>query len=144
MAQRTLLLLIFFFALVSLNYARNKKAEEELAKKDCSKCDPTACVEPTTVCQAGKVKDVCDCCTVCGKKLGDLCDMDVVNDEKQYFQKPFYTPTQGRCGDMLKCVWHKEDVRKIKKLFFKVNHQLTKKLQTLLKFENIFCLIVQR
>jgi len=104
MAQSVLLCVLFLFAYVSLNLAQKNPA-----KKDCSKCDPSTCPELTTICQAGVVKDVCDCCTVCGRKEGETCDVEVVNDEKQYFQKPFYSPVQGKCGEGLKCFWVKDN-----------------------------------
>lgn len=107
MARIGALCVLFLCVSVSLNSAQKNSVN---TKKDCSKCDPSTCPEMTVVCQSGMVKDVCDCCMVCGKKEGDACDMDVVNDEKQYFQKPFYSPVQGRCGDGLKCFWHKDEV----------------------------------
>ncbi|XP_067132099.1 venom protein 302-like [Centruroides vittatus] len=39
---------------------------------DCPPCDKSAC-QPHGRCRAGVVKDICNCCDVCAKTLGEEC-----------------------------------------------------------------------
>ncbi|XP_023217453.1 venom protein 302-like isoform X2 [Centruroides sculpturatus] len=39
---------------------------------DCPSCDKSAC-QPHGRCVAGVVKDVCGCCDVCAKRIGEEC-----------------------------------------------------------------------
>ena len=60
---------------------------------ECGLCDPSSCPVPPSNCLAGLVSDSCDCCKVCGKTEGQLCDHpDLPTSVKA-----------GKCGDHLEC-----------------------------------------
>uniref|UniRef100_A0A915KCB0 Uncharacterized protein n=1 Tax=Romanomermis culicivorax TaxID=13658 RepID=A0A915KCB0_ROMCU len=103
-----------FFSLLLVVYhcsidARKPNPPPNPIFNDCSQCKPELCPQLTEVCKSGQVKDQCDCCTVCGKNEGEPCDVDIVNDDRQTHQKPFYTPHHGRCGNSLQCTLQKDE-----------------------------------
>lgn len=83
------------------------------------------------------VRDSCDCCYVCGRKEGELCDIAVINDSNRIFERTYYTPKHGRCGRDLECVYRNDlDVR----LLIYLIALLTQKLQlNKLPTDNAIC-----
>jgi len=85
---------------------------EKLEAK-CKACNVQACTDPGH-CPAGMVKDSCDCCYVCGRREGELCDIGVINDHDRIFDRTYYTPKHGRCGRDLECVYRNDlDLNKL-------------------------------
>ncbi|RWS12460.1 Kazal-type serine protease inhibitor domain-containing protein 1-like protein [Dinothrombium tinctorium] len=64
-----------------------------VVKSSCpKKCDPDSCETPGT-CLAGMVKDVCNCCYVCGVVEGQRCYSTQVPGHRNY----------SKCGNHMKC-----------------------------------------
>ncbi|KAK7081027.1 Kazal-type serine protease inhibitor domain [Halocaridina rubra] len=57
----------------------------------CGQCDRSSCPEPGA-CPGGRVLDLCGCCLMCARGLGQRCDMNP-NIKKEY----------GPCGEYLQC-----------------------------------------
>uniref|UniRef100_A0A1W7RAD9 Insulin-like growth factor-binding protein n=1 Tax=Hadrurus spadix TaxID=141984 RepID=A0A1W7RAD9_9SCOR len=64
------------------------------AKINCPPCHKESCQAPLN-CLAGLVKDICDCCYVCGRTEGERCDN--LNLALPYGRK------YGYCGENLEC-----------------------------------------
>ncbi|XP_031805174.1 kazal-type serine protease inhibitor domain-containing protein 1-like [Sarcophilus harrisii] len=62
---------------------------------NCGKCDLELCSQPEN-CLAGTVLDHCGCCSECGNREGQICDLDGSNH--------FY----GQCGQNLQCILNTE------------------------------------
>lgn len=61
-------------------------------REDCQSCNPEECLKPQG-CIAGVVKDLCECCDVCGKAEYELCDHPDISSTRKH----------GKCGDNLDC-----------------------------------------
>jgi len=92
----------------SISAQKSLKPEKEQIRKSCKKeCEISECPQPVG-CLAEIVKDICNCCNICGKKEGQQCDLEVVNDQNGSFDLKTYKPIHGRCGTDLECVLMKD------------------------------------
>ncbi|XP_050699807.1 insulin-like growth factor-binding protein-related protein 1 isoform X2 [Eriocheir sinensis] len=82
------------FLTLSLSHAQD-------APEPCGECDST-CPDVTT-CKYGVVKDVCGCCEVCARGLGQRCDEPYNVHENAHDLAP-HKPVYGSCGEYLVCV----------------------------------------
>uniref|UniRef100_F7CCQ3 Ovomucoid n=1 Tax=Monodelphis domestica TaxID=13616 RepID=F7CCQ3_MONDO len=62
---------------------------------NCGKCDLELCSQPEN-CLAGTVLDRCGCCSECGNREGQICDLDGNNH------------SYGQCGKNLECILNTE------------------------------------
>lgn len=67
-------------------------ASGQRVPEECNSCNPEECIKPER-CVAGVVKDVCECCDVCGKSEFEMCDHPEVVSDRKF----------GKCGDNLEC-----------------------------------------
>uniref|UniRef100_A0A4Q8K414 U5-Hexatoxin-Hc1a_1 n=1 Tax=Hadronyche cerberea TaxID=1107879 RepID=A0A4Q8K414_HADCE len=67
--------------------------QQQTSQTDCGECDHSSC-NPPEECLAGMVKDTCDCCYVCARKEGQLCDHSMLGSDDSAF---------GKCGENLEC-----------------------------------------
>lgn len=65
-------------------------------ERKCGVCDKEKCAPPAEECLAGMVKDMCDCCYVCGRREGEQCDGD-------FLPIPYRNRGYGPCGEHLEC-----------------------------------------
>lgn len=65
---------------------------EPTSEVNCDECEKSSC-EPPTSCLAGMVKDSCDCCYLCGRLEGQLCDHSDLSSDTEF----------GKCGENLEC-----------------------------------------
>lgn len=66
------------------------------AERKCGVCEVEKCQPPAEECLAGLVKDMCDCCYICGRREGELCDGD-------FLPIPYRNRGYGPCGENLEC-----------------------------------------
>lgn len=78
-----------FFAIL---FALELGSYHQASVANCNACDQSSC-EPPTTCLAGMVKDSCDCCYLCGRREGQLCDYPDLSSDTEF----------GDCGDNLEC-----------------------------------------